>query len=198
MHIQALKHLVREATILAPDKHFIIFGSSSAFGTFPLLADSISSYEQTLDADLIFEPLDETTWNRLRDAIGKESDFFDAHGYYADINGPRAFECFPADFRDRLVPLPEVENVFALEPNDMAVAKIIAGREKDIRLLSLLLAGGYLDEAAIRTRLWKMEMSDKLIVKVDLTLKATIQAARALGYSVDCPEQPWKVSATTP
>jgi len=197
MHIEALIHLAKAAASLAPDKSFIVFGSSSAFGTFPNLADSVSTYEQTLDADLVFEPLDEETWSHLRAALGKESPFFESHGYYADINGPRAFECFPADFRDRLVPLADVPNVFAIEPNDMAVAKLIAGREKDVRLLSILLAGGYLNEAAIRTRLWNMEMSDKLIVKVDLTLKATITAARDLGYSVECPEQPWKMTAPT-
>lgn len=190
MHIEALIHLVREAASLAPGKNFILFGSSSAFGKFPWLGNSISTYEQTLDADLVFEPIDEETWILLQSALGKESSFFDTHGYYADINGPRAFDYFPADFRERLVPLPGVENVFALEPNDMAVAKLIAGREKDIRLLSMLLAGGYLDEATIRRRLWKMEMSDKLVVKVDLTLKATISAARDHGYTLLCPDNP--------
>lgn len=190
MHIEALIHLVREAASLAPGKHFIVFGSSSAFGTFPSLGDSVSTYEQTLDADLVFESIDEETWILLQSALGKESSFFDTYGYYADINGPRAFDYFPADFRERLVPLPGVENVFALEPNDMAVAKLIAGREKDIRLLSILLAKGCLDETIISQRLWNMEMDDKLTVKVDLTLKATLRAARELGCGLDEDQQP--------
>ncbi|MDB6139589.1 MAG: hypothetical protein JWO94_2661 [Verrucomicrobiaceae bacterium] len=192
MDIKALVHLATAASAIVPEIRFIVFGSSSAFGSFPDLAEHIASYKQTLDADIVPDPVDQGTYDLLTECLGKESAFFDRYGYYADINGPRAFECFPADFRERLVPLQECPNVFALEPNDMAVAKLIAGREKDIRLLSILLARGCLEEAAIRTRLWHLEMDDKLIVRTDLALRATVAAARVLGYTVQCPERPWE------
>jgi len=192
MDIKALKHMASAATALAPHVRLIVFGSTSAFGSHPDLAEFVESYEQTLDADFVPDPMDEETYQLLNESLGKESLFFDHFGYYADINGPRAFENFPQGFQDRLVPLEGCPNVFALEPNDMAVAKLIAGREKDIRLLSVLLARGCLDEAIIRTRLWFMEMDDKLTVRTDLALRATVEAARELGYAVDCPDHPWK------
>lgn len=183
MDVKALTHLAREVASLAPDRCIIVFGSSSAFGSFPDLGDSIESYKQTFDADMVPDPIDEPMWRMLSENVGKHSAFFEKYGYYADINGPRAFECFPADFRERLVPLQGCPNVFALEPNDMAVAKLIAGREKDIRLLSILLARGCIDEAVVRTRLWRIEMDDKLTVKTDLAFRATVKAARELGYA---------------
>ncbi len=179
MHIQALTHLARELRRLAPDRNFLLFGSTSIFASHRHIADELSMYEQTVDADFVPEPVDEVTWRRLRDALGKESAFFESEGYYADINGPRAFECFPHGFRDRLVPLVDVEGVFALEPNDMAVAKVIAGPEKDITLLSILLAHGYIDSSTVEQRLWTMDMDDKLRVRTDHTLKKIIQKASA-------------------
>ncbi len=185
MDLKALTHLAQELLILAPDLRFVVFGSTSAFGTFPDLGATVESYEQTLDADFVPDPLTEEVYQLLDGSLGRDSVFRRQNGYYADINGPRAFECFPADFRERLVPLPDCPNVFALEPNDMAVAKLIADREKDIRLLSILLSRGCIDEATVRTRLWSIEMDDKLIVRTDLALRATVKAARELGYTVE-------------
>jgi hypothetical protein len=191
MDLKTLIHLAQELRALAPELRFIVFGSTSAFGSFPELGATVESYEQTLDADFVPDPLTEDVYQLLDRSLGKDSLFRRENGYYADINGPRAFECFPADFRERLVPLQGCPNVFTLEPNDMAVAKLIAGRDKDVKLLSILLARGCLDEVIIRTRLWKIEMDDKLTVRTDLALRATVKAARERGYAVECPERPW-------
>ena len=138
-------------------------------------------YRTTEDADFVPEPISEEDYIELANAFGKQSAFRQAHEYYADINGPRAFECFPGDFRSRLVSLREVPGVHAIEPNDMAVAKVIAGREKDIRLLSILLAHGYIDSSIVERRLWTMDMDDKLRVKTSITLKSIIQKASELA-----------------
>jgi hypothetical protein len=192
MDFQALTHLSSAILERAPGARVLVFGSTSVFASFPELASVVPPYKNTLDADFVPEPMSDERCHFLVDALGRESQFFLDHDYYADINSPRAFHNFPAGFRERPVPLPGVPKVFALEPNDMAVAKLIAGRPKDIALLSTLLAGGYLDEAASRTRLWCMDMDDKLKVKTGLALCATVAATKELGYSIDCPEQPWK------
>ena len=185
MDLPALIHLSQQVRQLKPDLSFIIFGSSSAFVSHPELPDRVEMYRVTEDADFVPEPISETDFLHLVEEVGKSSEFRQTHGYYADINGPRAFECFPMDFRERLVPLKEVEGVWAIEPNDMAVAKLIAGREKDIRLLSILFAHGYLNASTIDARLWKMDMDDKLRVRVDLTFKETLAAATKLGYQTE-------------
>lgn len=192
MRIETLKSLVRAAREVEPNARIVVFGSASAFATYPTLGAEVSLYDQTFDADFILDPWDEATGIALTEAIGKASDYFENNKYYADIIRPVAYENFPPGFADRLVALDGFQNVFALDPNDMAVAKLIAGRHKDVCLLSALLAMGKLDEAIIRTRLWFMPMDDKLLVKSHHTLRAVVAAAKEQGYRIECPEMPWK------
>ncbi len=140
MRVEALKHLATSAAALAADATIVVFGSASAFATYPELGVESDLYQQTKDADFIFEPWEQRLGKALNSAVGKESLFYDHFGYYADIISPAAFDNFPPDFRDRLVPLEGCPRVFALDPHDMAVAKLFAGRPKDIRLLAFLLA----------------------------------------------------------
>ncbi|MDI1313097.1 DUF6036 family nucleotidyltransferase [Prosthecobacter sp.] len=81
------------------------------------------------------------------------------------------------DFRNRLVPLEGCPRVFALDPHDMAVAKLFAGRPKDIRLLSFLLATDRLDEAKVRKLLWDTPMEEKWIVKTHAVLEQVVAEA---------------------
>lgn len=196
MRLEALKALVREARTIEPNARLVVFGSTSAFATYPTLGDDVPLYGNTNDSDFILDPWDESTGAALAGAIGRNSEFFEMNKFYADIIRPVAYHNFPDGFEGRLVPLEDFANVFALEPNDMAVAKIIAGRPKDIDLVTELLAKAKLDEAIIRTRLWHMEMDDKLFAKSHLTLRAVVAAAKERGYSLECPEMPWKIAAS--
>lgn len=115
--------------------------------------------------------------NLLSETLGKDSGFFEHYKYYADIVRPAAFGNFPPDFRDRLVPLEGCPRVFALDPHDMAVAKLFAGRPKDIRLLSFLFATDRLDEAKVRKLLWDTPMEEKWIVKTHAVLDQVLAEA---------------------
>lgn len=59
----------------------------------------------------------------------------------------------------------------------MAVAKLFAGRPKDIRLLSFLLATGRLEEAKVRKLLWNTPMEEKWIVKTHAVLEQVVAEA---------------------
>ncbi|MBB5032633.1 DUF6036 family nucleotidyltransferase [Prosthecobacter vanneervenii] len=130
MRFSSLKHLAASVSAIAPEAHIVVFGSSSALCTHPNLPEVTNSYEQTLDADFILDPWDESLGNLLSETLGKDSGFFEHYKYYADIVRPAAFDNFPPDFRDRLVPLEGCPRVFALDPHYMAVAKLFAGRPK--------------------------------------------------------------------
>lgn len=196
MRLEALKALVRAARTVEPDARIVVFGSTSAFATYPTLADEVPLYLNTNESEFILDPWDDSTGAALIAAIGRNSEFFEMNKYYADIIRPLAYHNFPGGFEGRLVPPTEFAKVFALEPNDMAVARLLAGRPKDVARLSELLAKAKLDEATIRTRLWHMEMDDKLFVRTHLTLRAVVAAAKERGYTIECPEMPWK--STTP
>lgn len=182
MRFSSLKHLAGAVSAIAPEVRIIVFGSSSALCSHPELPDVTDSYQQTLDADFIIDPWDTALAQMLSDTLGKESGFFEHFKYYADIVRPAAFDNFPPDFRERLVPLEGCPRVFALDPHDMAVAKLFAGRPKDIRLLSFLLATNRLDETKVRKLLWDTPMEEKWIVRTHAVLDQVVaEAAKQRG-----------------
>ncbi len=180
MRVEALRHLARSAAALAPESTIVVFGSASVFATYPELGVECDLYQQTKDADLIFEPWEQSLGKALNNAVGKESLFYDHFGYYADIISPAAFDCFPPDFRDRLVPLEGCPRVFALDPHDMAVAKLFAGRPKDVRLLAFLPATKRLDEQMVRKLLRDTPMEEKWTVRTNQVLDQAVSEAKKL------------------
>lgn len=192
MRIETLKHLATSAIALVPGIQIYIFGSTSALCTFPDLPDTTDAYENTLDADFVLDPWSPEIAAMLDEVLGKTSLFFEHYKYYADINRPAIFDNFPADFRDRLVPLEGCPNVWALNPHDMAVSKLLVGRPKDLRLLSILLATGRLDEALVRKLLWGMDMEEKWIIKSHAFLDEVVKAAWDLGYPLRDVKDVWR------
>jgi len=95
--------------------------------------------EVSLDADLLLEPVNEAIADMLKDAVGHESRFEQQNGYYADILRPEIAETLPAGWESRLHPVAGYDNVFALDPYDLAVVKLMVGREKDLELLRAML-----------------------------------------------------------
>lgn len=180
MRFSSLKHLAGAVAAIVPEVKVIVFGSSSALCSHPELPELTDSYDQTLDADFIIDPWNEDMGKLLSDTLGKNSRFFEQFKYYADIVRPAAFECFPPDFRDRLVPLEGCPRVFALDPHGMAVAKLFAGRPKDIRLLAFLLSTQRLDEEKVRKLLWITPMEEKWIVRTNQVLAQAVEEAAQL------------------
>lgn len=137
--------------------------------------------EVTLDADFFLDPDDEESRGQLNEVLGKNRDYHSTTGHYGDFVDLRLSESFPAGWRDRLVPMPGFENVFALELVDMAVTKVAAtarsrlwrrmGRGgadrgmKDINTIVALLKGGRLDLGTLKRRLDGMDYDSSLIVE---------------------------------
>ena len=180
MNALQLRHLVQVARALAPESRIVVFGSTCVLVKHPEVADDTALYRTTLDADFIPDPWSEERGMFMNDTMGKQSAFRDHFGYYADIVRPDAFDQFPPGFQDRLVPIEGFKNAFALEIHDMAVAKLWAGRPKDIRLLAALLHLGHLDEATVSKRLWETPMAEKWIVHTRNVLKQAVAEAHRL------------------
>jgi hypothetical protein len=183
MDYRQLIHLVHVAKALAPDRRIVVFGSMCVVVKHPTIADETPLYRNTLDADFIPEPWSEQLGQFMNETMGKESPFRTYNGYYADIVRPDAYDQFPPGFQERLVPISGFENAFALEIHDMAVAKLWAGRPKDIALLSALLHLEKLDEAVLRKRLWDTPMVEKWIVKTHDVLERSVAEAKRLTES---------------
>lgn len=149
-----VEHVLRAASKLCDDHEFIIIGSQSLHGRFPDVADSIlMSYEVDIFAKNRIDKTDNLN------AIGNSSPFHELHGYYADPVDERT-AVLPRKWRERLVHLklddPELKvKAYCLDPHDLVVAKLAAGREKDAVFIRQLLAKGLVDQVTIKTRLEK-------------------------------------------
>jgi len=130
MKKQQLDHVLRAAGRITGEKQFLIIGSQSLHGKFPDLPDDIV---RSAEVDLIAKNIgDRTEWLNV---IGQDSPFHETFGYYADPVD-EATAVLPKGWKGRLVNLPpgETEGVtgLCLDPHDLAIAKYVAYREKDL------------------------------------------------------------------
>lgn len=130
MKKQQLDHVLRAAGRITGQNEFLIIGSQSLHGKFPDLPDEIV---RSAEVDLIVrEDIDRTEW---LNAIGQDSPFHESYGYYADpVDETTA--TLPKGWKRRLVRLSpgDTEGVtgLCLDPHDLAIAKYVARRDKDL------------------------------------------------------------------
>ena len=126
-----LEHLIRAAGRIAGELELIIVGSQSVLGQFP---DAPPVLLRSMEADLYPRSRPELA-EKVDGAIGEGSQFHKTYGYYAQGVGPNT-ATLPKGWQRRLI---RVENPntdgftgLCLEIHDLAIAKYVAGREKDI------------------------------------------------------------------
>jgi hypothetical protein len=106
-----------------------------------------------------------------------ESRLFETRfGYYVDIMRPAITDVLPPGWDARLVSLTDCAGVYCLEPYDLAVAKLRAGRPKDLALLTALVVMGRLKTETVRERLDHTPMREVAIVATYRRLRE-VQAA---------------------
>lgn len=151
MKKQQLDHILRAAGRITGEKQFVIIGSQSLHGRYPDLADDIV---RSAEVDLIAKrDVARTEW---LNAIGQDSPFHEQFGYYADpVDAGTA--TLPKGWKGRLVNLPpgDTEGVtgLCLDPHDLAIAKYVAGREKDRIFTSELARRGITGRTRLLSRL---------------------------------------------
>lgn len=130
MKKQQVDHVLRAAGRITGEKQFVIIGSQSLHGKYPDVADEIVL---SFEVDLI--ALRNPDQTELLNEIGIASPFHQSFGYYADPVDP-ATAILPRGWKGRLVNLPQgdTDDVrgLCLEPHDLAIAKYVARREKDV------------------------------------------------------------------
>ncbi|HEY1717046.1 MAG TPA: DUF6036 family nucleotidyltransferase [Verrucomicrobiae bacterium] len=138
MQRQQLEHIIRAAAGITGAKEFVIIGSQAVLGQFPN-----SPYELlvSIEADL-FSPRSPTDADLIDGSIGEGSPFHQTFGYYAHGVAEET-AVLPSGWKERLIPV-QNENTgggkgLCLEVHDLAVSKLIAGREKDLSFVQILL-----------------------------------------------------------
>ena len=150
MRLRSLTRLIEIARAVAEPMRIVVIGSASLLPAHPELGEPGQPLEASYDADLLLEPIDEELAAILGEAVGQQSLFTKRHGYYADFLRPVMAETLPAGWESRLRPVAGYHNVFALDSYDLALVKLVIGREKDLALVRALLRLNILQPERLR------------------------------------------------
>jgi len=137
-----LAHILRAACRVTNDPNILVIGSQAILATF----DEDALPEETtlsIEADVaFFDDPDERKSDLVDGAIGELSPFHDEFGMYGQ-GVSLSTATLPRGWQDRLVSFEDPEagesEAVCLEPHDLVVSKLVAGREKDYRFARALL-----------------------------------------------------------
>lgn len=157
MNRLALEHLLRAAAAVTGETTFYVVGSAALLPSWPVDAEIPEVIVRSREADLI--PLSglARTIDLIDGALGQDSTFDGTFGYYADDVELSTVNYAPAGWRDRTVRFANAATQDAvglcMEPHDLAIAKLCAGRDKDLEFVQVLVGASRLDINLLRERL---------------------------------------------
>lgn len=155
MRRQDLAHVLRASCNIVKDGDIIVVGSQSILGSYDE-TELPRAATMSAEADVAFRSDPDTSKaETVEGAIGELSPFHDAFDYYVD-GVDISLIALPDGWEDRLVEWDLQGSLPAeprfLEPHDLAVAKLVANREKDREFVVALLDAGLLDGEVIKDR----------------------------------------------
>lgn len=157
-----LEHIIRASAGNADTNDIVVIGSQAILGTYP---EAPAELLDSMEADVF--PRDKPRDAILIDGgIGELSPFHETFGYYAH-GVDETTATLPEGWRERLVPIRN-ENTrgatgWCLEVHDLAVSKLIAGREKDITFIAALFRHRLATPGIVRERLEKTALPSEPI-----------------------------------
>jgi len=139
MNRAELEHIIRAASAITDQADIVVIGSQSILGQFP---DAHPDLLVSMEADVF--PLHRSDLSTQVDgAIGEQSIFHETFGYYAH-GVDETTAVLPTGWEQRLVPIhnPNTGGAtgWCLDVHDLAASKLVAGREKDLDFLRILLS----------------------------------------------------------
>lgn len=153
MNRSQLEHILRACGAITRDREFVVIGSQSILGACP---QAPAALLRSMDLDIY--PKNRPEESAVIDgAIGEGSAFHQTFGYYAHGVGPET-AILPPGWETRLVrvetPATSGAVGWCIDPADLAVSKLAAGREQDWVFVEQLVRLGMVkrDDVAARLR----------------------------------------------
>jgi hypothetical protein len=156
-----LEHVIRAAAAIANDPDVVVIGSQAVLGEFPAAPD-----ELLVSMEVDVYPRYHPERSELIDgSIGEGSPFQNAFGYFAHGIDPST-AVLPAGWEGRLIEIANPNTAGArgwcLEAHDLAIAKHVAGREKDIDYTAAMARHGMVKRETLIDRLTATDLSSEL------------------------------------
>jgi hypothetical protein len=155
MRREELAHILRAASQIADEQDVLVIGSQSILGAYDEdeLPDAAVA---SVEADVaFFGDIDDVKADMVDGAMGEDSQFHSTFGYYAQgVSVTTAV--LPDGWRDRLIRF-EGESTkpgrgLCLDPHDLVISKLVAGREKDFEFCAAVMAAGLVQPDLLRER----------------------------------------------
>ena len=147
-----LEHVIRAAAATADVTDIVVIGSQSILGSFP---DAPSELTVSMEAD-VFPKADTSRSIVIDGAIGEQSLFHQTFGYYAH-GVDQTTAILPDGWVGRLVRVANANTMGAvgwcLDPADLAVSKLAAGRQKDLDFVRAMVRSGLVSTGMIDLRI---------------------------------------------
>jgi hypothetical protein len=138
MNRAELEHIIRAASGITGESEIVVIGSQSVLAQFP---QAPAGLLVSMEADVYPRHRPDLAI-QVDGAIGERSLFHETFGYYAH-GVDESTATLPGAWQERLVAIRNQNTGGAtgwcLEVHDLAASKIVAGRQKDLDFLGLLL-----------------------------------------------------------
>lgn len=162
MRRDQLEHLLRAASRIADESDVVVFGSQAILGS-RTEAELPPEVVASVEADLTFFDDPDDAKSDLVDAmIGELSPFHDAFGVYGQ-GVSLSTAVLPSGWRDRVIVLDTPGTApgrgICVEPHDLVLATLVAGREKDLVFAAALLEVSLIQPALLRERLDDLDVT---------------------------------------
>lgn len=155
-----LEHIIRAAGSITEEDRLVIIGSQAILGAYPNAPEALRA---SMEADTFPEANPEKA-DIIDGCIGELSPFHETYGYYAHGVTPEA-AILPRNWRDRLIhlssPATKGHTGLCLSPADLAVSKLLAGREKDLSFVETMLNEKLITPVDIQNLAHELDTADQ-------------------------------------
>lgn len=160
MYRSQLQHLIHEIGRRFGITDFHIIGSAAILAALPDPPEG--ELTATRDVDVVAPDDDERLADQISFVLGEASDFDLEHGYYAQGVTSRTATYAPIDWRSRAIPVRVGEYTgWCMEPHDLVLSKLGAGREKDLDFSRSAVQLGLVQPQELRKRLGEVACTEE-------------------------------------
>jgi hypothetical protein len=163
----ALEHLLRAAAAVTGESTFYVVGSAAILPAWPPERDIPEVVARSREADLIPASGSLQMVDLIDGALGQDSTFDSTFGYYADGVDFSTVSWAPEGWRDRVIRFETAATGDAvglcMEPHDLVVAKLCAGREKDLEFAKGLVQSGLVGREILLQRLQTVAAPEPIV-----------------------------------
>lgn len=169
-----LEHIIRAAVGITGAPEIVIIGSQAVLGQFP---NSPANLLASIEAD-VFTFRDPADAELIEGSIGEGSPFHQTFGYYAHGVADTT-AVLPSGWKERLIAVRNANTGngcgLCVEVHDLAVAKLAAGREKDISFVAGLLQHKLAEPSLIESRLRQTALEGEKLERALARLKRLVR-----------------------